>query len=145
MKNRLKLIGKILVSIILVFALIIGSYVIYVYAQYHRLPNDMKQTIKNPQTQQVELGQTYKMMTFNIGYGSYPPSFNFFMDGGDDVRAYSKSAVKSAIQEDIRLINKEKPDFGNIQEIDWQGDRSQQVNEPQMVRAGLPDYSSVLT
>ncbi|MDD0433757.1 hypothetical protein PS009_23650, partial [Shigella sonnei] len=54
---------------------------IYVYAQYHRLPNDMKQTIKNPQTQQVELGQTYKMMTFNIGYGSYPPSFNFFMEG----------------------------------------------------------------
>ena len=145
MKNRLKLIGKILVSIILVFALIIGSYVIYVYAQYHRLPNDMKQTIKNPQTQQVELGQTYKMMTFNIGYGSYPPSFNFFMDGGDDVRAYSKSSVKSAIQEDIRLINKEKPDFGNIQEIDWQGDRSQQVNEPQMVCAGLPDYTSVLT
>ena len=40
------------------------------------------------------------------------------MDGGDEVRAYSKSAVKSAIQEDIRLINKEKPDFGNIQEID---------------------------
>ncbi|MFK5277752.1 endonuclease/exonuclease/phosphatase family protein, partial [Lactococcus lactis] len=76
---------------------------------------------------------------------SYPPSFNFFLDGGDDVRAYSKSAVKSAIQEDIRLINKEKPDFGNIQEIDWQGDRSQQVNEPQMVRAGLPDYTSVLT
>lgn len=60
MKNRLKLIGKIIVSIILVFAVIIGSYVIYVYAQYHRLPNDIKQSIKNPQTQQVELGKPIK-------------------------------------------------------------------------------------
>ncbi|EQC54578.1 hypothetical protein LLT5_07675 [Lactococcus cremoris subsp. cremoris TIFN5] len=39
-------------------SVIIGSYVIYVYAQYHRLPNDIKQSIKNPQTQQVELGKT---------------------------------------------------------------------------------------
>ncbi|PCS00912.1 endonuclease/exonuclease/phosphatase family protein [Lactococcus fujiensis JCM 16395] len=125
--------------------LIVGGYVTYAYVQYHRIPNNVAVKVENPQRQKVELGKSYKMMTFNIGYGSYPPSFSFFMDGGPDVRAYSKQAVKDAINEDIRLIKSEQPDFGNIQEIDWQGDRSQHVDEPQMVQSALSEYTSVLT
>lgn len=145
MKKTLKTIVKILSALVALLVIGVGGYLIYAYAQYHRLPDALTQTVKNPQTQQVELGKNYKMMTFNIGYGSYPPSFNFFMDGGKDVRAYGKKAVQSAINEDIRLIKAENPDFGNIQEIDWQGDRSRQVNEPQMVRKALSNYSTVLT
>ncbi|QDK71420.1 endonuclease/exonuclease/phosphatase family protein [Lactococcus protaetiae] len=145
MNKYLKMTLKILGGILGLLIVIVGGYFIYAYAQYHRLPNDIKETINRPKVEQVELGKTYKMMTFNIGYGSYPPSFSFFMDGGPDVRAYSKQAVKDAINEDIRLIKTQNPDFGNIQEIDWQGDRSQHVDEPKMVRDALTDYSSVLT
>lgn len=143
-----KIIFKIVKIVGLLLALLlVGAigYLIYVFGQYHRLPDQSHERIKNPQTQVVEQGKTYKMMTFNIGYGSYPPSFSFFMDGGPDVRAYSRAAVVNAIEEDIRLIKKENPDFGNIQEIDWQGDRSRKVNEPQMVRKALEDYTTVLT
>lgn len=145
MKKFWKTTAKVVGELVGVLLLVVVAYVIYAYAQYHRIPDNVKQTVDNNQTTQVELGKSYKMMTFNIGYGSYPPSFSFFMDGGPDVRAYSKTSVESAINEDIRLIKKENPDFGNIQEIDWEGDRSRQVNEPQMVRNALPEYGSVLT
>lgn len=139
---------RLLQGLALIFAVLlvmIGGYFIYAYAQYHRLPNDLAEAPLNPKTNRVHLNQTYKMMTFNIGYGSYPPSFSFFMDGGKDVRATSKKAVQSAINEDICLIKKENPDFGNIQEIDWNADRSQHVNEPQMVQDALLPYTTVLT
>lgn len=136
---------KILAVLIAVIIVVVGGYFIYVYAQYHRIPDNQKMTVENRQMKKVELGKTYKMMTFNIGYGSYPPDFTFFMDGGKEVRARSANAVKSAIDEDVNLVKKVNPDFANIQEIDWNGDRSQHVNEPQMVRSQLSDYSTVLT
>ena len=145
MKKIIKKLAKSLGILASLFILIIGVYFGYAYAQYHRIPDKQTQAIDNPKTSQVELGKTYKIMTFNIGYGSYPPSFSFFMDGGPDVRAYSKKAVVAAIDEDVRLIKYQNPDFGNIQEIDWQGDRSQHVDEPKLVRHQLSKYSSVLT
>lgn len=145
MKKIFKRIGIILGGVLALILIVVGGYLIYAYAQYHRLPNALKETVYHPQSQKVELGKSYKFMTWNIGYGSYPPSFSFFMDGGPDVRAYSKKAVVDAMNEDVRVIKAQNPDFGNIQEIDWQGDRSQHVDEPKMVRDALSQYSSVLT
>lgn len=141
MKKFLKIVGG-LIALLLV---LVGGYVAYAFIQYHRLPDNLAGEIKNNQSKKVELAQKYSIATYNIGYGSYPPDYTFFMDGGKEVRARSKDSVEKAIKEDAALLQSVSPDFVNIQEIDWEGDRRQKVNEPKLLLSNLSNYSSVLT
>jgi len=134
----------IILTVIAILILIVLAYIIYVYAQYHRIPDDQALEIMEGATSELETGQTYKVMTFNIGYASYPANYDFFMDGGKQSRAYSKQAVYEALDEDLRLIQAAEPDFITVQEIDWEGDRSRRVDQPAYFRKALPDYNSVL-
>lgn len=110
-------------------ALIVGGYAAYLFIDYHRLPDNLKLSAENNQSEIVKVGTTYHAQTFNIGYGSYPPSYSFFMDGGKYSRAYSKSAVEKAIDGDIDNTKHDTPDFAFFQEVDTTGQRSQNVDE----------------
>ncbi|MDR0299536.1 MAG: endonuclease/exonuclease/phosphatase family protein [Streptococcaceae bacterium] len=141
MKKFFRILGILLASILLIF----GSYIAYVYIQYHRIADNQKQLILSNRETKVSVNKTYKIMTYNIGYASYPADYTFFMDGGKEVRARSVKAVDDALDEDVRMIKSQNPDFVNIQEIDWQGTRSQYVNEPKRLLAEVGGYGSVLT
>jgi endonuclease/exonuclease/phosphatase family metal-dependent hydrolase len=140
MKKVLKVLGLILATI----ALIVGGYVGYVYLQYHRIPDNQALKITGTAKQTLTTGKAYKMTTFNIGYGSYPADYTFFMDGGKEVRARSKAAVEAAIAEDIDLLKAENPDIINLQEVDWDGDRSEHVNEPLAFENVFTSYDSAI-
>jgi endonuclease/exonuclease/phosphatase family metal-dependent hydrolase len=139
----MKIFIKSIVSIIAIAILVVASYIGYVYLQYHRIPDNQKLIIKNNQNTTPEIGKSYSMMTFNIGYGSYPADYTFFMDGGKEVRARSKKDVVSNINEDIRLIKNANPDIVNIQEVDYQGDRSMHVSEPKMFSTAFASYTNI--
>ncbi|HFI0235075.1 TPA: endonuclease/exonuclease/phosphatase family protein [Streptococcus suis] len=138
----LKKIIKWFLSILALILLTVGSYVTYLFLDYHRLEDNLALEVTN-QTSQDEfaVGQTYSMMTFNIGYGSYPSDYSFFMDGGDEVRARSKKAVEEALAIDKDLITSANPDLLLFQEVDLDGDRSQHVNQVDYFTQGLTDYS----
>lgn len=138
----LKKIIKWSLSILALILLTVGSYVAYLFLDYHRLEDNLALEVTN-QTSQDEfaVGQTYSMMTFNIGYGSYPSDYSFFMDGGDEVRARSKNAVEEALAIDKDLITSANPDLLLFQEVDLDGDRSQHVNQVDYFTQGLTDYS----
>ncbi|HFU4489065.1 TPA: endonuclease/exonuclease/phosphatase family protein [Streptococcus suis] len=138
----LKKIIKWSLSILALILLTVGSYVAYLFLDYHRLEDNLALEVTN-QTSQDEfaVGQTYSMMTFNIGYGSYPSDYSFFMDGGDEVRARSKKAVEEALAIDKDLITSANPDLILFQEVDLDGDRSQHVNQVDYFTQGLTDYS----
>ncbi|HFI0078152.1 TPA: hypothetical protein ACGO3I_002267 [Streptococcus suis] len=58
--------------------LIAGAYVSYLLIDYHRLEDNLSLEITNQSKQEsFILDQTYSMMTFNIGYGSYPSDYSF--------------------------------------------------------------------
>ncbi|WP_460022412.1 endonuclease/exonuclease/phosphatase family protein [Lactovum odontotermitis] len=138
---------KILAIFIALVLVLVGAYVAYVYLQYHRIPDNQALTVKKSTANDASkpaAGKTYSIATYNIGYGSYPPDYTFFMDGGKEVRARSKSAVNAAMKEDLRLLDKINADFVNIQEIDWDGTRSQHVNEPKVFQEHLTQYNNVL-
>ncbi len=79
----MKKIGKILLGIITVIILVLGGYLIYLFASYDRLPDHLTLKPDNQHNQVLETNKTYRAMSHNIGYGAYPPSYSFFMDGGN--------------------------------------------------------------
>ncbi|HAJ53380.1 MAG TPA: hydrolase, partial [Lactobacillus sp.] len=74
MKRLLKWIAIVVGAVVLVA----GGYLIYLFTTYYRLPDNQALKVKNQQDAQFKPGQTYTAMTYNIGYGSYPPSYSFF-------------------------------------------------------------------
>lgn len=122
---------------------IIISYIVYLFAAYYRLPNYQTLTVKNNQSALLQPNHQYRAMTYNIGYGSYPPSYSFFMDGGKQSIATSKTAVKHSIAGVTATTKRIKPDFAFFQEIDTNGDRSRHVNEVNLVTQQLPTDSFV--
>lgn len=115
--------------------LVVGRRRIFDLFIHHLLSraDDQALKVKNQQSTQFKPGQTYTAMTYNIGYGSYPPSYSFFMDGGKYSRAYSKKSVRTSINGVIKTTQAQNPDVAFYQEIDPDGDRSQHVNEVKMV------------
>ncbi len=138
--KRIKKYFLILLGII--FAIIIG-YIIYLFATYYRLPNYQTLAASNKQSTLLKPKREYRAMTYNIGYGSYPPSYSFFMDGGKLSVAYSKKSVRQSIAGVTSTTKKVDSDFAFYQEIDTNGDRSQHVNEVNLVTKHLTNYGSV--
>ncbi|HFH9837372.1 TPA: endonuclease/exonuclease/phosphatase family protein [Streptococcus suis] len=133
---------KWLAGILALFVLVITSYIAYLFIDYHRLEDNLVLEVTN-QTEQEKFttGETYSMMTFNIGYGSYPSDYSFFMDGGDEVRARSQEAVEEALSIDKELIASVNPDLILFQEVDVDGDRSQHVNQVEFFTEEFDNYS----
>ncbi len=46
----------------------------------------------------ARVGETYKAVTYNVGFGAYTPDYTFFMDGGKSSWAESKESVVETIQ-----------------------------------------------
>ena len=83
----------------LAVVLLVGSYVAYVFIDYHRL-GDMELTpMQSPDADgAVQTGQPYTVISYNIGFGAYEPDYGFFMDGGTESRAWSKERLTANVQ-----------------------------------------------
>ena len=122
--------------------LIVGGYLIYVFASYHRIPDNQVLTpepdplfyarMDRVPPERIDLipeNQTYKIVTYNIGFGAYTPDYSFFMDGGKSSWAKSEEALKENLINISKLLESYDPDFVLLQEVDEDGTRSYHVNE----------------
>ncbi|MDR1017454.1 MAG: hydrolase, partial [Lachnospiraceae bacterium] len=140
MKKALKIIG-IIVAVVVVIVLI---YVAYVFISYKRIPDNQALKVnQNTTSDTVAVGKELKMTTFNIGYGSYPPDYTFFMDGGKESKARNKKGVIANVNGVIDTIKKENPDFAVFQEVDEDATRSRHVDEVSMIEKAFSDMSSI--
>ena len=74
MKKIIKTIG----IVFLVFVLVVAGYVGYVFATYYRLQDKQKVSIRQYATDEVvDLSQTQRIVTANLGVGSYRDDFSF--------------------------------------------------------------------
>ena len=113
----MKKIGKILLGIITAIILVLGGYLIYLFASYDRLPDHLTLKPDNQHNQVLETNKTYRAMSHNIGYGAYPPSYSFFMDGGKYSRAYDKKTVEKNMQGIVTTTKELEPTFAFYQEV----------------------------
>lgn len=148
MKTKAKKVIKITGIILLALVIVLAAYIIYLYASYHRIPDNQELQVEEI-SQNTEAGneltteKNYSALTYNIGFGAYTPDFSFFMDGGKSFWAKSKDSVKETIKGAGELVASKDPDFALVQEIDLDATRSYHVNEYSILKENIPAYNCV--
>ncbi|MBR5115018.1 MAG: endonuclease/exonuclease/phosphatase family protein [Oscillospiraceae bacterium] len=141
--KALKKIGRIVLSIFLALVVIAAAYVAYVLIAYHRLPDNVELEVVRPVKYgpAPSVGQEYKIVSWNIGFGAYEDDFGFFMDGGTQAWAWSKERLTANIMKIGKQLRAQDADFLLVQEIDTKSTRSYKVNELEMLSAALTEYT----
>lgn len=144
----MKKVGKVLGCIAGMIILVVAGYVIYLFADYHRIEDGIALDVQEPFSEvpvsgTLKTGETYSVLTYNIGFGAYTPDFSFFMDGGKSSWGASRESVTDTVLGAARLIKSLDPDFALIEEIDLDATRSYHVNQYELISETLPDYYSV--
>lgn len=146
-KKKLSKWVKIPLGVLAAILVILLAYVIYLYAAYHRIPDNQELTVEVPKEQahtaSLTTGQTYSALTYNVGFGAYSPDFSFFMDGGKSSWAKSKENVQSNINGAGNFAASQNPDFILFQEVDLNSTRSYHVNQYDILKDTFADYYSV--
>ena len=153
-KKRLAL--RIVLGTLGAILLIVAIYVIYVFASYHRIPDNqvltpqpdpasyMTMDRKPPERITVEPGeQVYSIMTYNIGFGAYTQDYSFSMDGGKYSWARSKDGLIENLTHIGNMLRDYDPDFVLLQEVDEDGTRTYHVDERAYMLAGVDPYQYV--
>jgi len=131
LNKKLKIFLFTFLEIFILFLLTVGSYIIYVFAAYYRLEDNLSLDIitKKDTKNMIMLNTEYSAMTFNVGFCASDNTFSFFMDGGDYSRARSKEILIDNMEDIASDIRNTLPDITIIQEVDVDGRRSYHVNE----------------
>lgn len=134
MKKTFKRIGIVLAAAALIMVCVVLVYVGYVYFSYKRLPDMLEMETWEPAagsgTQEaVKTGVTYRVLTYNIGFGAYTPEFSFFMDGGTSSVGESRESVLQTVTKAAELAAGLEPDFAMFEEVDRDSTRSYHIDQ----------------
>lgn len=120
-------------GIIILLLLAIVIYLIYVFAAYYRLEDNLSLSVAHFGDGQgipaAQTGETYRIVSANIGFGAYSDDYSFFMDGGKESRARSAEAVTENVSGSMAAVAGADPDLLLLQEVDTDGTRSWHVDE----------------
>ena len=76
---------KIIGIIIGILAIVLLAYLIYLYASYHRIEDNLPLEVESRAEQtdaKLTTGKEYSALTYNIGFGAYTPDFSFLWMAG---------------------------------------------------------------
>ena len=153
MKKIIKRIVSILLAAVVLVVLVAGGYVVYLFADYGRIDDNLFVEPQNNNGDELAQGKEYSIMTYNIGFGAYSRDFSFFMDVGDSIdgehrvgkygKAKSKDDVLTNVGGAIETIEKNEVDFVFMQEVDVDSDRSYHVNQLELAQKCFSRYANL--
>ena len=145
-KKGKKVLKRVLFSILAVFLaliLIVGGYLLYVILSYSRIEDNLALAVNHIESAaKAQTGQTYTIVTQNLGFGAYVADFTFFMDGGKESRARSKDSVIDCINQGADKAKSYNPDFVLFQEVDTNSTRSFHVDQQKLLVDQFTGYAS---
>jgi hypothetical protein len=127
--NKIALAGIISGSLVLLAALCLGIFLLWVNAGEYR-PDD-RETVEvsgNPPVRPV-FNHPLELYSWNIGYASLDASQDFFLAGGRGVRPPADSNVEANIWAIQAFLSGNAPDSVFLQEVDRGSNRSYGVDE----------------
>ena len=145
---------KTILSLVLLVVLVALSYCGYIVFSYKRIGNIDLEVNSKSSKETLSLDETYKISTYNIGFGAYSQDFTFFLDTGYDAngnetcgyysKAKSEEEVMFNVNGSIKTIKNLDLDFVLLQEVDINSTRSFNINQNDMFIEELEEYDNVL-
>lgn len=114
---------KTILIVLGVLFVVVAAYLAYVIFSYSRIEDNLALTPVENATETAPSDKTYTIVTQNVGFGAYTPSFTFFMDGGKQSRAESKESVVSCVEQAALTAKAAKPGLCVLSEVDTNSDR----------------------
>ena len=137
-KKVLSVLALLLVTVVLV----VGAYFAYVFISYNRIPDNQPVMVdQNAKEKALAVGESYTMVTQNVGFGAYIPDFTFFMDGGKESRGRSKEIVKETVDLCAKTLKNFNPDFMLLQEVDTDSTRAFYIDQNKQIQDFFPSFS----
>ena len=134
---------KIALCALLFLVLVAGAYMAYVFLAFYRLEDNLPLTVEvtgDGVSGELTVGETYRVMSYNVGFGAYSDDYSFFMDGGTESWARSAEAVRENLTGAVNAVLSLTPDFLLMEELDVDGTRSWHVDELALVREALDGH-----
>lgn len=151
-----KILKKILLYFLITIGVIVlgaGGYCGYIILSYERIGDVDLEISSNSTNNIINTNQSYKVSTYNIGFGAYSQDFTFFLDTGYDIdgnptcghdsKAKSKEEVLFNVNGSINTIKSLNCDFILLQEVDLKATRSHKVNQNEMFKDNFSTYDNV--
>lgn len=130
-----------------------GGYVLYVVLSYNRIGNVKLDIDHHATKEKAVVGETYKALSYNIGFGAYSQDYTFFMDTGYDENgketcghystARSKEEVEFNTSGAIKTVADNAPDFVMFQEVDTKSTRSYKINQDRKIQEAFSSFDHV--
>lgn len=77
----------------------------------------------------LSTADTFRLLSWNIGFGGFDKSMDFFMDGGKMVRPRSKKQVMKNLKGIKKVLSNQSCDVFFLQETDLDSSRSYHINQ----------------
>lgn len=137
-KSVLKWVGKILLWLVVAFVVMVLWLTIVEWK-----PDDVEViTPSGNASEALKENDTFKIVTWNTGYGALGDNADFFMDGGTSVQTASKERVVENVTGMSDTLKEIDPDVVFLQEVDTKSKRSHKINEVDMFSDALNGYAN---
>lgn len=131
---------KVILVIVLIVVLAAVGYFAYIMIDYSRIDDNLSLTPGGTAAKEkVRTGDTYTIVTQNLGFGAYVQDFTFFMDGGKESWARSKESCEDCITEGALTAKGLLPDFVLFQEVDFDSTRSYHIDQGKLILKQFED------
>lgn len=139
-KERVK---RFFIKLLIFLGIFIVVFLLFYYIVEYKPKNKEKLTIDGEGFYSLNVGDTFDIMTWNIGYGALGDNADFFMDGGEMVQTATRDRVNSNLKAIRNKVEETKPSIILFQEVDKKSKRANHVNEYSSLANHFNNYSTV--
>ncbi len=129
MNKAVKVILKTLLTLLIIVLIVAIGFVAIISIWEYRPDEQETLDINGSSNLTFNLGDIISILSFNTGYASLSQDNDFFMDGGEMVRANNIDQVNYNLNRIKDAINTFSPDITLLQEVDLNSSRSFSVNQ----------------
>lgn len=142
MKKTIKTIAKCLGILVVAVVLLAVGVIGYLTIREYKPEDQVALAVQGNGAKTIQEGDSFKIITWNLGYGALGDNADFFMDGGSHVSTATKERVNQNMSDIIAVLDEENPDVMFFQEVDENSKRSHHINEVELLAGVRPDYAS---
>lgn len=118
-----------LACILLVLVLLAAAFFGFLTATEYRPEARETMELTGKGERSISVGDSLKVMSWNIGYGALGDNADFFMDGGEMVVTATEEKLRDNLKGISHVIKREAPDVMLLQEVDSDSSRSYHIDE----------------